>query len=110
MSGFRNPFEARCARALGPGYAYEAVKLPYVLECSYLPDFVDQANKRIVEAKGLFDAADRRKMVAVKKANPDYTIEIWFTNPEKTISKSSKTTYKAWCDKHGFIAKKGPAK
>jgi hypothetical protein len=110
MSGYRNPFEARCARDLGPSYAYEAVKLPYVLECSYLPDFIDESAKRIVEAKGLFDAADRRKMLAVKRAYPAYTIEIWFTNPDKTIRKSSKTTYNAWCDKHGFIAKKGPAK
>lgn len=110
MSGYRNPFEERCAKALGPGYAYEAVKLPYVLECTYLPDFIDVAGKRIVEAKGLFDAADRRKMKAVQKAYPDYTIEIWFTNPERKITKNSKTTYKAWAEKNGFVAKKGPAK
>lgn len=110
MSGYRNSFEARCGRDLGPGFAYEALKLPYVLECSYLPDFIDVQGKRIVEAKGLFDAADRRKMLAVKKAHPDYAIEIWFTNPEKTISKASKTTYRAWCDKHGFEVKQGPRK
>jgi hypothetical protein len=110
VSGYRNPFEARCARDLGPSYEYEAVKLSFTLECTYLPDFIDKAKKRIVEAKGLFDAADRRKMLAVKKAHPDYTIEIWFTNPEKTISKSSKTTYRAWCEKHGFEVKQGPRK
>lgn len=110
MSGYRNPFEARCARDLGAGWAYEAVKLSYVLACTYLPDFIDVPGKRIVEAKGLFDAADRRKMLAVKRAHPDFAIEIWFTNPEKTISKASKTTYRAWCDKHGFVAKQGPRK
>lgn len=110
MAGFRNPFEARCAKALGAGYQYEAVKLPYVLQCTYLPDFIDMEGKRIVEAKGLFTAEDRRKMIAVKKAHPDYTIEIWFTNPERPISKGSKTTYRSWCAKHGFEAKKGPAK
>ena len=107
---YRNPFEARCARDLGAGWEYEAVKLPYVLECSYLPDFIDREGKRIVEAKGLFDAGDRRKMLAVKKAYPDWTIEIWFTNPAKTISKASKTTYEGWCNKHGFVAKHGPTK
>lgn len=110
MSGYRNPFEARCARDLGSGWQYEAVKLPYVLECSYLPDFIDPVNKRIVEAKGLFDAADRRKLLAVKKAHPDYAIEIWFQNPERKISKASKTTYRAWAEKHGFTVKQGPRK
>lgn len=107
---YRNPYEARCARNLGAGYEYEAVKLTYTLECTYLPDFIDRKAKRIVEAKGLFDAADRRKMLAVKKAHPDYSIEIWFTNPDKTISKTSTTTYRTWCAKHGFEAKRGPAK
>ncbi|TCP92731.1 phage endonuclease I [Sphingomonas sp. PP-CE-1A-559] len=110
MSNYRNPFEARCGRDLGPGFAYEAVKLSYVLECTYLPDFIDQEAKRIVEAKGLFDAGDRRKMLAVKRAYPEYTIEMWFTNPDKTISKASKTTYRSWCEKHGFKVKQGPRK
>ncbi|MEG3162983.1 hypothetical protein U1701_00065 [Sphingomonas sp. PB2P19] len=110
MSAFRNPYEARCARDLGKGWQYEQVKLPYMLECNYLPDFVDVANKRIVEAKGLFDAADRRKMAAIKRTYPHYSIEIWFTNPDKTISKSSKTTYAAWCDRQGIAWKRGPKK
>lgn len=108
MSGYRNPFEARCAAALGGEYAYEPIKLPYVIEATYCPDFVDVANKRIVEAKGLFDAMDRRKILAVKQAHPSYSIEIWFTNPERTISKSSKTRYRDWCDKHGIQWKVGP--
>ncbi len=110
MTGYRNPFEARCARDLGPGYEYEAIKLPYTLQCTYTPDFIDRAAKHIVEGKGLFDAADRRKMLAVKAAHPDYSIEIWFTNPDKPICKGSKTTYRAWCEKHGFEAKQGPRK
>lgn len=110
MSGYRNPYEARCAATLGAGYAYEPIKLPYVIEATYCPDFVDIANKRIVEAKGLFDAADRRKLLAVKDSHPDWTIEIWFTNPKATISKASKTTYANWCDKHGIAWKQGPRK
>lgn len=110
MSGYRNGFEERCARDLGPEFSYEAVKLPYVLECTYLPDFIDTAGKRIVEAKGLFDAADRRKMLAVQRTYPDYSIEIWFSDPERKISPKSKTTYRAWSEKHGFVAKKGPRK
>ena len=107
-STYRNPYEARCAAALGPDFQYEPIKLPYVIQSNYIPDFVDAEKKRIVESKGLFDAADRRKLLAVKAAHPDWTIEIWFTNPNKTISKQSKTTYADWCKKNGFVWKEGP--
>jgi hypothetical protein len=110
MSGYRNPFEARCGRDLGASYQYEALKLSYVLECSYLPDFIDVDAKRIVEVKGRFTAEDRRKMLAVKKAHPDYTISIWFSNPDQPINKGSKTTNRSWCEKHGFEAVQGPRK
>ena len=108
MPGYRNGYEARCAAQIGPEYAYEPIKLTYVLECSYLPDFVDVPNKRIIEAKGLFDAADRRKILAVKAQNPDYSIEIWFQKPSMKISKGSKTSYADWCEKHGIAWKQGP--
>lgn len=110
MSGYRNSYEARCGRDLGDGWEYETVKLPYVLECVYIPDFIDTQNKRIVEAKGRFPASDRRKMLAVKKAHPDFEYEIWFTNPDAPINKGSKTTNRSWAEKHGFIAKAGPRK
>lgn len=110
MSGYRNPYEARCGRDLGDGWEYEAIKLPYVIEHVYVPDFIDRAAKRIVEAKGRFPASDRKKMLAVKAANPDWTYEIWFTNPDAPINKGSKTTNQAWAEKHGFVVKKGPRK
>jgi hypothetical protein len=110
VSSYRNPYEARCAAKLGAGYSYEPLKLTYTLTCSYLPDFVDVANKRIIEAKGLFDAADRRKILAVKAQNPEYTIEIWFQKPDMKISKGSKTTYSMWCEKNGIAWKQGPAR
>lgn len=105
---YRNAFEGRCAKQLGDGWEYEAIKLPYVLECVYVPDFIDHEGKRIVEAKGRFPASDRRKMLAMKKAHPSYSYEIWFTNPEAPIIKGSKTTNKAWAEKHGFVVKQGP--
>lgn len=110
MSGYRNPYEARCARDLGAGWEYEPIKLRYTLDYLYVPDFVDHVNKRIVEAKGRFPASDRRKMLAVKAAHPDYAYEIWFSNPEAPINKGSKTTNKAWAEKHGFVVKQGPRK
>ena len=104
----RNGYEKRVAAQLGPDYEYEAIKLPYVTKHTYTPDFVDVEHKRIVEAKGYFRPSDRAKMKAVRAAHPQYHIEIWFTNPNKTISKSSTTTYAQWCQKNGIIAKQGP--
>jgi len=110
MSEYRNPYEERCARDLGQDYEYEAIRLPYVIEHQYVPDFLDRANKRIVEAKGRFPALDRKKMLAVKAAHPEWTIELWFTNPDAAINKGSKTTNRAWGEKHGFVVKAGPRK
>lgn len=107
MTRYRNNYESKCAAKL-KNYQYEPIKLPYTLELTYLPDFVDIENKHIIEAKGLFDADDRRKMLAVKNQYPDYKIEIWFQNPKLKLNKGSKTTYADWCDKHGIEWKQGP--
>jgi hypothetical protein len=72
MSEYRNPYEKRCARDLGPAYEYEAIRLPYVIEHQYVRDFIDRANKRIVKAKGRFPASDRKKMLAVKASRVDH--------------------------------------
>lgn len=102
----RNRFEQKVAAQVGPGFAYEATRLPYTLAHTYLPDFLNEQTKEIVEAKGRFTAADRKKMLAVKAAHPDYTITIVFQNPTLPINKGSKTTYSDWCDKYGFAWRK----
>lgn len=102
----RNKFEERVALSL-QGVNYEPRKFPYVLECNYLPDFVDEANKVIYEAKGFWRAADRRKILAVKKQYPDYRLVMILQEPNKTITKKSKTTYAKWCEKNGLEWQKG---
>lgn len=108
MSGYRNGFEAKCGAAFGPAYSYEPIKLTYTVERTYTPDFVDPVAKTIIETKGYFPAADRSKMLAVKKANPDWRIEICFQRPDTRISKASKTTYREWAEKHGFVVRVAP--
>lgn len=105
---YRNPFETRVAATLGPNYEYEPLKISYTMQCNYIPDFVDVAGKRIVEAKGLWDAADRRKIKLVREQHPDWAIHMVFTNPCKTISKQSKTRYCDVCDKLGITWEQGP--
>jgi hypothetical protein len=99
---FRSNLEKNIANlleGLGVSYQYESEKLSYTIEHNYTPDFV-LPNYVYLEAKGYWDAADRRKLLAVKRDNPDIDLRMVFQSPYNTISKKSKTTYAKWCDKH----------
>lgn len=106
----RNRFEDRVARELGPDWAYEPMKLRYTTDHLYTPDFVHAETRTIRETKGYFPPEDRRKMKAVVAQNPDWRFIIVFTDPEKRISKTSKVTYAAWCDKNGIAWERGPSR
>ena len=105
MAGYRSRLEERLARWLELNevpFEYETLKLSYTIEAQYSPDFI-LPNGVILEAKGYFKPADRRKMLAVKKANPSLDIRFVFQAPFNTLSKESKTTYAAWATKNGFM-------
>lgn len=108
MTGYRNRFEALCGNAFGPAYQYEPFKLSYTVERQYTPDFVCNATRTIVETKGYFPAEDRSKMIAVRRANPDWTWVLVFQDPDKKISKTSATTYRQWAEKNGFQVRVKP--
>ena len=99
---FRSGLEEQVANlleGLGVSYQYESEKLSYTIEHNYTPDFV-LPNYIYLETKGYWDAADRRKVLAVKKANPQVDLRMVFQSPYNTISKKSKTTYAKWCERH----------
>ena len=99
---FRSKLEedvASLLEGLGISYEYEAEKLSYVIEHRYTPDF-KLPNYKYLEVKGYWDAEDRRKILAVKKDNPEIDLRMVFQSPYNTISKKSKTTYAKWCEKH----------
>jgi len=101
---FRSKLEEKVAdllEGLGISYEYESEKLSYTIEHNYTPDFV-LPNYTYLETKGYWDAADRRKILAVKKANPEIDLRMVFQAPYNTISKKSKTTYAMWCEKHAI--------
>jgi hypothetical protein len=84
-------------------YEYETLLVEYVVPESthkYKPDFI-LPNGVIVECKGRFTPADRKKMSLAIEQNPDLDIRLLFMldNP---ISKGSKTTYTKWCEKRGI--------
>ena len=84
---------------LGVSFQYESEKLSYTIEHNYTPDFV-LPNYTYLEAKGYWAPEDRRKILAVKKSNPEVDIRMVFQSPYNTISKKSKTTYAKWCERH----------
>lgn len=86
-------------------FAYEHIVMPFTQPLKprkYTPDFIIWRQGFIVETKGRFVTADRQKHILVKEQHPDVEIRFLFSNPNARISKSSKTTYAMWCDKHGF--------
>ena len=98
---FRSGLEEKVADLLSElnvSYEYETKKIPYVIQHNYTPDFV-LSNSVILECKGYWDAADRRKIKQVKKDNPDIDLRMVFQSPYNTISRKSKTTYAQWCEK-----------
>jgi hypothetical protein len=110
--GWRSGLERAVAVSLtdkGISYEYEQHKLRYLVpqrEATYTPDFyvtTTSGKLIIVETKGRFVTADRQKMLLVKEQHPELDIRMVFSNPNSRISKKSKTTYAAWCEKHGFL-------
>ena len=101
-SKFRSGVEEQVANlltSLGVTYEYESTKVPYTIQHNYYPDFV-LPNYTYLEAKGYWSSEDRRKILAVKKDNPDIDLRMVFQSPYNKISKNSKTTYAKWCEKH----------
>ncbi len=83
---------------------YECRYLRYTIPESvhtYTPDFI-LPNGIIIEAKGLFETADRKKHLLIKEQYPHLDIRFVFQNPKNTLYKGSKTTYADWCQKYGY--------
>ncbi len=67
----------------------------------YHPDFCLKEGV-YVETKGRFLPEDRKKHLKVKAQHPHLEVRFVFSNPNARLSKTSRTTYAQWCDKHGF--------
>lgn len=118
----RSKFESRIGKDLrdaGMPFDYEAFSYEYdeplrknrarCSECDstalvrtgwYTPDFFLE-NGVIIETKGRFTAADRRKMLAVKLEHPTLDIKMLFMRDNK-IHKNSTTFYSDWCMEHDY--------
>lgn len=110
-SGYRSGYEKAVAEALAevvPAACYEAASLRYEVRAwrRYIPDFLLPEQAIVIEAKGQFMAADRAKMLIIKRRYPRLDIRLLFQRPNDLISKNMRAG--DWCDKHGFPFAKGP--
>lgn len=105
--GYRSGLELKVAKELddqGLEYLYEKVKIEWedLAYRTYTPDFV-LFNGVIIETKGQFTAADRRKHLAIKRQHPKLDIRFVFENSKRKLRKGAKSTYAEWCIKYGFL-------
>ncbi len=105
--GFRSGLEEETSKFLtdnGAKFTYEEMKIKYLqpaTERQYTPDFVLE-NGIIIETKGRFLVADRKKHLLIKRQHPHLDIRFVFSNSKQKLNKTSRTTYADWCIKNGF--------
>ena len=105
-NGYRSGLEddiSEQLKGLDVPFKYEELKIKYQVNevRTYTPDF-ELFNGIIIESKGRFVSADRKKHLKVKEQYPKLDIRFVFSNSKGKINKGSKTTYAMWCDKYGF--------
>ena len=74
-------------------FIYEGMKIVYfqpAIKKTYTPDFPIQNSQLVIETKGAFNSADRKKMKTIKAQNPNLDIRFIFSNSKTKIGKKSK--------------------
>jgi hypothetical protein len=95
--GYRSGLELKISdylKELKVKFLYEGIKIEWedLAYRTYTPDFVLH-NGIIIETKGRFTAADRRKHLAIKKQHPKLDIRFVFTNSKSKLRKGAKSSY-----------------
>ena len=105
--GYRSGLELKISEYLNGlkvKYDYETIKIEWedLAYRTYTPDFILN-NGIIIESKGMFTAADRRKHLAIKRQHPTLDIRFVFENSRRKLRKGAKSNYGEWCIKYGFL-------
>lgn len=95
----RNKFETRLYNQLKKSklaFKYESERIPYLIAGHYIPDFIitTPSGKIYIEAKGYFRPEAKRKLIAVKKLNPQLDIRLVFY--------AYRPDYIRWAERSGF--------
>ena len=104
--GYRSGLELKVSQYLDNyriKYKYEAIKIEWedLAYRTYTPDFILK-NNIIIETKGMFTAADRRKHLCIRKQHPELDIRFVLENSRRKLRKGAKSTYGQWCIRYGF--------
>ncbi len=105
--GFRSGLEEKVAAQLllaAIEVRYESTKIEYTTPMTkhkYCPDFI-LPNGIIIETKGRFMLADRKKHLLIQAQHPHLDIRFVFTRSRTPIAKGSPTTYGGWCTTNAF--------
>jgi hypothetical protein len=105
--GFRSGLEEKVAAQLVAAAVevrYEFTKISYTTPMTnhkYCPDFI-LPNGIIIETKGRFLLADRKKHLLIQAQHPHLDIRFVFTRSRTPIAKSSPTSYGDWCTTNSF--------
>lgn len=109
VGNYRSGLEKKVADLLAASlldFKHEYLKIPYTVpetKKKYLVDFwLPKYPKLIIEVKGQFTAADRKKMLLVQEQRPNEIVVMLFGRAQNVLRKGSKTTYAEWCDKNGI--------
>lgn len=100
---------AEILNKLGVDWEYEPITVTYLVPAKvhkYTPDFVltnASHDVMFIETKGYLDDDERKKFKHVRAAHPTTDIRFVFANWLTRISPKSKTTYKQWAEKLGFL-------
>ena len=106
-NGYRSGLEDDIAKDLkdrGVEFEYEKLKVQWQLleNKTYTPDS-KLPNGIIIESKGRFVQADRKKHLIIQDQHPFLDIRFVFSNSRSKLYKGAKSTYGDWCNKHGFL-------
>lgn len=82
---------------------YEKLKIEWedLKYRTYTPDF-ELDNGIIIETKGIFSPADRRKHLEIQRQHPTLDIRFVFSNANARLYKGAKSRYCDWCEQKGF--------
>lgn len=82
---------------------YEKLKIEWedLKYRTYTPDF-ELDNGIIIETKGIFSPADRRKHLEIQSQHPKLDIRFVFSNANARLYKGAKSRYCDWCEQKGF--------
>ena len=102
-SKYRSGLEEKTGVKLPKDYLYEPYQIPYIVNRNYLPDFVHEEKKVLIECKGFFRSGDIQKYKAIRDYLSEWELIFVLSNFNKKIRKNSKTTMNEWMDKEGFL-------